>query len=404
MPSPSLCPRWALMMAADWRRWAGASVLDLGGGGTVVLPSITALGVVPGSMVYPDAIAAICGRATGLLKSLLTASGGLAGLVVGIDASDRWYAESTTAGWAVTSGGALLGFTGPVASVNVGGGVWRCTAQADWTRGPFSLGAIGLHYTAGGARVTTDEACWAQDVPSATRLAAFTGDGLAWGSANLARRFAFAAGGFEHDAGAHIDAQGRVVLSASQTIPVPTWLDTDFRDWLGFTGAETPVYDASSDWTLTATRPCTGVLCPSRPADRHDPGGRVFGSGSRLGDGSTVTISTGRALTMAVEGWLDGDADAWADLQWHFTRRVVPYMSPGHPGSLYLEHGDCRGAGWFDDGTPYGLGKNPQDDGYRGRYTIGISPDSSAAWQITWPQVLRRRAPLRLDLDLVEPR
>ena len=403
MPSPSLCPRWALMMAADWRRWAGASVLDYSGV-PVALPSVSALGIAPGSLVYPDALTAICGRATGALYRLILAEGGLAALAVGIDGNDRWYAESTTAGWSVTGGGALLGFTGPVASVNVGGGVWRCTAQADWVRGPIELGAVQLAFNAGGPKVTSDDVCWAQDVPSATRLTLYSGDGDVWGPMGLSTRIGATVGGDARELGAHIDERGRVVLSGSSDFLPPTWLDADFRDWLGFTGSEVAAMTMEGAWTLTATRPCTGVLCPSRPADRHDPGGRVFGSGSRLGDGSTVTISTGRALTMAVEGWLDGDADAWADLHWHFTRRVVPYMSPGHPGSLYLEHGDCRGAGWLDDGTTYGLGKNPQDDGYRGRYTIGISPDASASWQITWPQVLRRRAPLRLDLDLVEPR
>ena len=403
MPSNNYCPLFSLQLAADWRPWAGVTVLDFGGGATVSIPAITATGIAPGSQVYPDALTALCGRATSTLLSLLTAEGGLAALAVGIDANDRWFAESTTAGWAVTGGGAVLGFTGPVASVNVGGGVWRCTAQADWVRGPFDLGAVALAYTAGGARLTTDEACWSQDVPSATRTISYAGDGAVWGAQGLTRRLTFAAGGLQFDVGAHLDEQGRTVLSGSQSIPVPVWVDTAFRDWLGFTGLETAVLDASGDWTLTSTRPCTGVLCPSRPAESINPTVSVLGNGAALRDGSTASVALGHRLSWEVSAWLDGPLDRY-DLARHFVQAFAPLAVPGWPCELYQDFGDCRRTGWTAHGDAYGLAFNVEREGYRGRIEAAISPDADTSWALTWPQALRRRAPLRIKLDQTEDR
>ena len=403
MPSNNYCPLFSLQLAADWRPWAGVTVLNFGGGATVSLPAITATGIAPGSQVYPDALTALCGRATGALWRLLDDSGGLAALAVGIDENDRWYAESTTAGWAVTGGGAVLGFTGPVASVNIGGGVWRCTAQADWVRGPFDLGAVLLAYTAGVARVTTTDACWAQDIPSATRLTTYAGDGAAWGLVGLARAMRVATGAMEFELSAHLDAQGRTIISGAGGVALPTWSSTSFRDWLGFTGLETAVLDASGDWTLTSTRPCTGVLCPSRPAESINPTVSVLGNGAALRDGSTVSVALGHRLSWEVSAWLDGPLDRY-DLARHFVQAFAPLAVPGWPCELYQEFGDCRRVGWTAHGDTYGLAYNVEREGYRGRIEAAISPDADTSWALTWPQALRRRAPMRIKLDQTEDR
>lgn len=413
MPRNSYCPRWALMLEADWRPWR-VVLLDLytRGGVGVFLQGYTPGGAGLASGLYPDALAGLCGRATSAVFRLIDSLGALGGLALGIDTNDRVYIESITAAWAVVSGGAALGFTGPVASVNVGGGVWRCTAQADWTRGPLDLGALALAFTAGGPFVTTDEACQVQDVPAALRLAGYTGDGVAWGTRSLISADTMLIGDGEHRHGWHIDQYGRVVESGADGISRAVWVDTSFRDWLGFTGSEALVWHPScTRWTVTATRPCTGVLCPSRPAERVDHETKAFGDGARLVSGETVTVQTGHRRTLRLGPvHIDGPLDAapsgvWVDLSDHFHRSVAPYLTPGARCELYQDHGDCRRVGRTALGQTYGLARTVEEEPYRGRVEAAVAIEAPGTLAVSWPQVLRRRGSAPdMVLDVVEDR
>lgn len=411
MPRGSYCPRWALMLEADWRAWSGSNVYTRGGV-PVSLPAWPAGGAGLSSGIYPDALAALCGRASGAIRSLF-ATLGLPDPDAGIDENDRVWFESSDAGWQVLSGGASLGFTGAAVSVNMGGGRWRCTAQADWTRGPVALAAIvlSIQFGGGGAIVTTTtNACRCQDVPSGIRPANYTGDGLAWGTASLRYLDELSTADAAHRHGWHLDQYGRVVESGANALPAAVWGPSAFRDALGFTGTETKVITGTG-WTVTATRPCAGVLCPSRPAERVDHGVEVVGDGARLIGGDTTSVLVGHARTVRLSPvWIDGPLDAapqglWRDLSDHYHRAVAPLMVPGAKGELYQDYGDCRRVGRTQDGHTYGLARTVELEPYRGRLEVAISPGSPSSRDVTWAQVMRRRGTTQdLLLDLREDR
>ena len=174
---------------------------------------------------------------------------------------------------------------------------------------------------------------------------------------------------------------------SSTGIAAPTWVDTDFRDRLGFSGNESAV-TVDGLTVLTADYPLPGLLVTSEQLQlppRDVP----------VEDSSTLALVGGgyaSTLWRRVRRWeasfyLDGPAAASAQHR-HYVDRFLPYVSRGRPLTLYPEWGDPRRR--LDPMSitasvdAYGLLYTSQDHGERGRIIGSVADNNSAERPMEW--------------------
>ena len=416
MPSQNYEPRAALVGDFDARTWAGVNVFDRGASVTLHADS----------GVFEDALWFLNGRMrTGsaaaseqALSVMLTKAGaGAAGLTftTGITEDDLVYVQAdgpfdVAAYYADNA----LGFseTTLVASA-IGGGLYRAVAQSDWTRGPITLsGAAGPHLEINDASgsfdtrtyhgkfsnvvewLRTDALNDADEPSSVTDTLEYldnTANGVSVGTATSITW--------------GIDEDGHVFTSwpSSTGIAAPAWVDSDFRNRLGFTGSESAV-TADGLTVLTAAYPLPGMLVTVEPLLMPPRSTGVEDSTSvQLADGSHASTvwRTGRRFDF--ELFLEGPASSLAQHR-HYVDRCLPYWTRGRRLTLYPEWGDPRRR--LDpmsvnaDTPAYSLLHTSQDHGERGRLRGFVAEGNPTARTMEWdPSRIRTRVRQVWTLD-----
>lgn len=397
MPSPSWGPKGAFAAEVDARQWAGA-VLWTENGADVTAPAWA---------YFDDAVAFLTGRGTapynaapgfasmayGVAQALTAATS----VTVGIDSQDRiWVLAAGLGGHftlAAGAGNAALGFDpAGQTSVTLFGGEYL-VGVSDWQRGNVSNVAptVSDGITSGPLVLPA-----AYRVHSAVDLARSWGVGDADDAHPTSSLSALGTGRWG------IDASGRVWrarnASGSPTSYALTWVSSSLRAFLGFTGTEAEV-TTSGVAVLTATFPCTGLLCPTRPFDLVVRGRSWGGSAVQCSDGSAATATWLDQLTYRIDGYLDGPADE-RDLLTHWLAKVRPHMPPGALVTAYQDWGDPRRAQRNEVRSvtrpDYSRLYTGQRDGTYGRLLLRRATDDSADQLVEWPARVMRRAPLSL--------
>jgi hypothetical protein len=408
VPNPLLSTRGALAAEFDARQWAG-SVLYTRNSGAITVTAPAGWGV------FGDILDLLTGRGSGAPPAVdttnlanrvaATTSTTVVASITPDDCISLRFTGGTSVVLAAGAGNALWGFD-PAGQVSVGGGggTQVLTAPSTWARGNQVLTAIQL--TRGGSSGSAPK-------PGITVHSLL--DSLRdWGSAdaddlnptgNLSA-LDFTASGGSAEVRWGVTADGHVfcsrVVSGYSDV---SWVSTSFRDALGFTGLETAVVVGSHGVT-TATYPCPGLLTPSRPFDTIDRGMQArFGASLASNGGAYVTAWLDR-VTYGVALLLDGPADR-IDRQDHMLRAVLPAMPPGARVTVYQDWGDYRRSIRTADTSnpavaprvaPYSLLYTSQRDGEYGRLLCRRDPGESGALVATWPDRIKRRLPVTMQV------
>jgi hypothetical protein len=402
MPSTNPEPVACLMSEFDAREWSGVTVFARGA--NVVLPTYAAAGT---TGLYADPLWFLNGRMrTGdslsvgqALGSMLTKAGAAAAgrtFTTGIDADDRVFVQADGAfDINAASASNALGFsTSPLTASAIGGGLYRATAQADWSRGAVTLSATaGPHLDVDDGTGTFDTTTYSGRFSNVVEWLRTTAANDADEPATLAAVLEY----LDNDANGvavgtlasitwGIDDSGHVFTSwpSSTGIAAPTWSSTTFRDRLGFSGNESAV-TTDGLTVLTADYPMPGVFVtveplqlPPRDAPTEDSSTLAL-----VGGGMASTLWR-RVRQWDASFYVEGPASVLAQHR-HYVDRFLPYVTRGRPITLYPEWGDPRRR--LDPMSvtasvdAYGLLYTSQEHGERGRI-IGTVSDANPAQRV----------------------
>lgn len=337
----------AILAQFDASAWAGLTLYTRDG--TDI--DAPALATMHDLGIYPDPVAFLNGWASyrNLTSTLQAQWSGTGTPDVGIDADGFFYVRRVggAGSFTVTPGtDDPWGWGGVVTSTSVGGS-HRATATRPWTRGQFVADTD--------AQFTIVES--ATEVVPAIGTVAHSLPTLVCGQTTAdadevvetLEKWDNAA----KDAGSKrikwgIDNEGRVFTSwpsgASWDI---VWVETSFRDALGFDGTETAVL-ANGVYLLTATHAPRGVLLCRAGLQTMDPRRSHTGTAHDLVSGVVAgrSVSTWRELEVAARlqttmGLADTSA-GYADEAEVWLHRVSPYLFPGARCTVLPRWGDPR--------------------------------------------------------------
>ena len=406
MPTPTPYSRFpAIMAEVDAREWAGEN-LWVENAAPIAAPSTWAY--------FDDALAFLTGRGTaaddavvgyasmayGVQQALTVASS----VTVGITSGDRVFILAAgLAGnftLAAGAGNVALGFDAAgQTSVTVAGGEYM-EATADWVRAPVV--SVAPTVTSSVADGSTSGPLV---LPAVYRAHGPMDMVRSWGSADLDDAYPTTNLSAIGEARWGIDASGHVWRARqTSTTSALSWDSLTFRDFLGFTGQEAETVPATGLSVLTATYPCTGLLCPTRPFDIVARGREHVGAAARTSDGGWYSSTWLDHLGYTLRGYLDGPADQ-RDLQDHYLRRVLEYMPPGGALNVYQQwpfqtRRALRSSGVGSQQVPqYSSLYDGQTDGTYGRLLCrrsGATPNTT--FLADWPGRVLRRLPVTWEL------
>jgi hypothetical protein len=191
---------------------------------------------------------------------------------------------------------------------------------------------------------------------------------------------------------------GHVVRMSSFANPSFSWVDTDFRDRLGFSGNEqwVSLYGRKA---LIADHVMPGVLYPSRPfQDHHIAYDRVSEYQRKIGGGFTSNF-----IGNYVKSRLTFHLDAYADIQndyRFFSDTLGAYFYKGAKINFIQGVGDPRLARITNDITSsnpaYSLTHTSENNGDQG-VIVGTITDISA--DLAYDGVIRRRVPITMEIE-----
>jgi hypothetical protein len=191
---------------------------------------------------------------------------------------------------------------------------------------------------------------------------------------------------------------GHVVRMSSFANPSFSWVDTAFRDRLGFSGNEQwiSLYGRKA---LIADRVMPGVLYPSRPVqDHHISFDRVSEYQRKIGGGFTSNF-----IGNYVKSNLSFHLDAYADIQndyRFFSDTLGTYFYKGAKINFFQGVGDPRLARITNDITSsnpaYSLTHTSENNGDQGviRGTI-----TSITSELSYDGMIRRRVPITMEIE-----
>lgn len=187
--------------------------------------------------------------------------------------------------------------------------------------------------------------------------------------------------------------------TANQYLRTFAWVNTDFRDRLGFNGLETwtAVGNGWSYWWLMkATNPMPGVLVPSRPLnDNHLSFSRISNPKPLLGGGMSSNY-LGNYVSSNISFYLDALSDI-KNLYGHYVYN--DYFYEGAPISFYQLWGDSRFAlrsSQINANQPaYTNTYTSELDGFYGVIRGHIE---SLTTDLPWPEMIRRRVPIEMSI------
>ena len=415
MPSDNPSPIPAFMAQLNLRDYSGLELFwRQGAANTTTFPTFD---TEAGEGLYEDWLDVLNGRGSQNVRSLgdeATAVSTIPSTIsVGIDEDDRVYIQG--ARHRLTVYGHTTSVYGFALAGDLGGAgpPYRSVASGEWIRGLVSEGAtIGILPSTGGyARFSIPPSAQTfQSVVTKIREVGSVND--ADDPSNIQTVLETRDNNENNNAGRNfrwwMDDSGHIGWSCVQSLAASaspiTWVNTNFRDLLGFSGNEAVLNDGSNNYQI-ADYPAKACLVPSRPLERITRSVDKVDAAVRLVNGRVVGNLAGAYQSVSLTFWIDGPADCF-DLHRHWLERVVPYMQRGARVSWYGEWGDPRrGLSGYDvtESQPaYDLLYTSEVDGERGRYRGRVAMDAEGRVTVEWPQPLRRRAPMTLVLEKAE--
>lgn len=180
-----------------------------------------------------------------------------------------------------------------------------------------------------------------------------------------------------------------------------SWVDTTFRDRLGFSGNETwtAISGANYYWQMRADHPMAGVLIPSRPyEDKHMKFDRVSNAKRKL-EGGYTSNRLGNYPITSISFHLDAYADVKNDYR-HYIDTCGAYFYEGARVSLYQDWGESRlslRSSQIKAGqSAYDLYYTSENDGSNGiirGYLTSLTKD------LPFPSGIRRRVPITMEIE-----
>ena len=404
MPYNTPAPDFALLAAFDARPWSAVDVVSYNGV-NITMPTFSA-----GEGVYEDGVYFLNGRGVGdntPARAMGTFTDALSTLAsfnlswsVTLTADDRVKVTSDDVFTVAPLDDDVLGLGSQTAVAD--GLNFSVTGSADWTRGNYR----GERYQFGDTFGTTFDAFrelsnrpWpAQDIIAGMRERGLADlDDLS--PTNCLEELMRDQGLME--ARVILNDQGHVEVWSMASASF-SWLDTSFRDRLGFSGNETPVAmgSTSPDYVerLTADYAMPGCLFPSRPfQDHHYQVESVTQARRKIGGGYTSNL-IGTYTTSVLAFDLDALLDQ-RDLYRHFTDAFVPYCANGERVNMYQTWGDSRrslrSALVTSTQPAYDLIYTSEDNGDCGRLRCSLV---SASYDLAFGS-LKRRVPVSMRLE-----
>lgn len=386
MPRNEFHTTAGILSQFDARAWSGLTLFNRGGT-DVSMPAFTEVG----EGIYDDAMQFLNGRASlvnstfaALLEAAWTAAtGATPNVSVGINGDDKLEisADLQFSAAAVPYHGDY-GINPAGQSSTLSSGRYVLTADNDWQRGVI-YGMIAFTVPLGTCSAPLYGST-AQDLPSLINAMAV----------ETLEYLELAAG---YDVRWRIDEDGHAHWSSPSSTSI-TWVNTSFRDALGFTGSETVTFSPLFGYASTSTYPIAGVIVPSRPVARQNPGAIEETSAKRTMGNGWASSTRGTFQQHTIFFYLDGPLDCKDEMQ-HWLRRCLPYLSTGRGVTLYQDWGDSRlAARDFDNLDAYSDTYTSEENGFRGRIE-GWVVDNSGARYMEFEHRYRRRIPLTLVIE-----
>ena len=406
MPNALSYPRGAIACQVDVRRWQGERLFSFG---TTHTDAPSTWGP-----FFDDVLALLTGRGTvladdrcNMARSVDTALTAATAITVGVTSTDRIFILAAGLAGAFTmaagAGNAALGFdVAGQTSATLFGGEYM-VATGEWQRGAItSVSPTITSSVADGGTSGPLVAPKQYRVHSALDLLRTLGSADLDDSAattSLASLSATVRWG--------VDADGHVFMARnlSEQGNTITWVEASFRDFLGFTGAETETTPAGSSnlRVLTATHPCSGLLTPSRPLERVTDLIEHIGQAQLLTSGRQYWTGQQILRRFEVVAYVDGYC-ARIDRARHFVDRVAPYLHPGAWVNIYQDWGDPRRSLRSWDVVPaagrsaYSTLYTSQRDGDYGRLRCYVDRGGPKTFSLVYDGQVRQRAPITLQL------
>ena len=398
MPLNNPAPQFALLTAQDVRDLSATKIFTRGST-AVNMPTFSS-----GEGVYEDAVFLLNAResaddnsATGQL--LLDATFG-AGWAVAINSDDKVTITANTQ-FTITQTGTddPLGFGSVTTSVGISP-VFVATASADWNRGALDLSNTTYtisEVSGSGSFTFPDLKLKMQDVTAFIRSRT-TSDADDFSLKSIEQIDQEALG--SRKLAWSVTDDGRAMCHYLSSLGDITWNDDTMRARLGFEGDETPTTSGGFS-TLISTHKIEGVLIPSRPYQAHHLRVTNQSQARRLIGGGYVSNHIGSYVTSVLRFDLDALLDAENDYK-HFTNRWLPLASMGERVNFYQGGGDSRRslrAAQVSQGQePFDLLFTSEDDGEYGRIRGSMI---TSELELTYPQGLRRRVPVTVEIEHV---
>jgi len=390
----------ALLAEFDGRPWAGVDLFFRGANPNVVLPAATS-GTT--ERIYDDLVSLLNGRASESVRSFPASAAslwtGAGSLTVTLTTDDRINFTTDVEGfeilasasgnnepWGIPAGGSGAVLAGPPGY----------TTPNEWTRGNITARPF-INPDVGGLFQVPAEAARYQDAVIAFREAGVT----------LDEDDLHATDNLEHLDNDQNDPASRryqwgitddgFVYWAAPTVTATaiSWLSITFRDALGFDGSEVVTVDGALSYSIATNRPPSGMF-PSRPLIRQTRQAREVSRARRVTDGRWASNHVGTYQGWELEFYLDGPADkAGLDQHRHLLEQWLEVVTHGRRVTLYQDWGDSRRADDVPNLGLYGLLYTVEEGGYRGRLRLRMDPATGADYDAKWPDVFRRRKPIR---------
>lgn len=389
-----------LMASFNARAWSGVAVFNRGGA-NVTLPTYGAIG----EGLFRDPLDFLNGRgqsASECLPGAVAAAWTGAGTATcGIDATDRFYIQSSAEDFEVAAGAnnSIYGFD-PSGHGLVGGAApFRRTAPNPWRLGPIVNASISIDpaaaaaFPAGGSR-------YHQDLVTAIRELG-SGDSDDRNQANSLQ--ALDAGIYGGSARWLVDETGHVVTAwRTGTMGSVTWLSATFRARLGFSGSEVLATAGGVDY-LRADHPLPGVVLLKSGLELHEIETVTLEQVRDLTGGGMASVTTDTHQIRHAAAYLWGPSMGSAhDMHRHYvgSAQVPGFMNYARDGrrwvTLYPRWGDPRR--WLDP-RAVSISQPAANllftaglDGYRGRVEGSLARASAPSTRISWESNLRQYA------------
>ena len=391
MPRNEFAPNFALMTDFDARPFT--STLYTAEGQNISLPSAS-------QIVFDNPIQFLNGQGMSTSYSLKhDLEADIAGTTwtISIDKQDRinWacppsYAMDINTNW---GGGEIWGLSGDYLEMYESPAVfpndWQRGNLIFWQSGNSNYGKIGYSDSGVASPFLYPNFPFAQDMTSLLSIRSGNGQYC------LQSRDEF------YFAQAHqwiLRDDGHVVRMSSFANPSFSWVDTDFRDRLGFSGNEqwVSLYGRKA---LIADHVMPGVLYPSRPfQDHHIAYDRVSEYQRKIGGGFTSNF-IGNYVKSRLSFHLDAYADVQNDYRF-FSDTLGAYFYKGAKINFVQGVGDTRLARITNDITSsapaYSLTHTSENNGDQG-IIRGTITDISA--DLAYDGVIRRRVPITMEIE-----